>query len=113
MVDNLAPILVSLVAMISVGITFAIARRIFTGQLTPLDIKGLIERQDEQIAELKRQNEMLKNERENDRVQLRETLNEATKAIYGVTSWLTRYEDRGGFASPGPKAPPRKEPVSE
>lgn len=100
MADNLAPILVSITALIAVGIIFAIARRIFTGQLTPLDVRDLIQRNEEQIHELRRQNDMLRDARDKDQAQLQDTLREATKAIFSVTSWLVRYEDRGGFASP-------------
>jgi hypothetical protein len=113
MIDNLAAIMTTITALVAVGITFAIARRIFTGQLTPLDIKHLIEQQEEQIAELRRQNEMLKGERDHDRVQLREALTEATKAIFAITTWLTRYEDKGGFAVALKPARPERPPSAE
>ena len=99
--SDLGPILVGVAAIVSILVVAGVARQVFSGSLVPLPVRELIEGQQQTIALLKEQNATFQDERLNDKVQLRELIAEATKAIFAITTFLNRYESLGGFASPG------------
>lgn len=99
MTENLGSILIGLAAILSIGVVYAIARRIFLGALVPLEVKELLEAQNKHINLLGQQNEALNNERKQEKTQLLQMVKDATEANFAIHSFLDRYEALGGFAN--------------
>lgn len=116
--DNMAGILIGVAALFSVGVVFSVALRVFSGGLVPLAVRKLLDEQSAHIAELQRRNTILEEERSNDKPELVTLIKRSTEAIFSITTWLSRYESLGGFASsPGhrratdPKEAPGEDPA--
>lgn len=98
MSQNLGQILVGLAALFSIAVMFSVARKVFTGALVPVEVRGLQQAQEKHIAELQAQNAILLEERNTEKAQLRQLVKDATEANFAVREFLTRYEALGGFA---------------
>lgn len=102
MIDNLAPILIGVAAIVMTVIIWAIARRIFLGELVPVEVQKLLNAKEDEVKLLRDQNAVLKEERNNEKAQLRQMIKDSTEAIFSVKTFLDRYELTGGFAT-GPQ----------
>lgn len=102
MIDNLAPILIGVAAIVMSAIIWSIARRIFLGELVPLEVQKLLTAREEEVNLLRRQLDLLREERNNEKDQMRQMIKESTQAINSSTIFLNRYEQLGGFAT-GPQ----------
>lgn len=111
MMQNLGSILIGLAAILSIGVVYSIARRIFLGALAPVEITKLLSAQEERIRLLQEQNESLNSERVNEKAQLMQMLKDATEANFAIYTFLHRYEALDGFAS-GPIMKRREPPKS-
>ena len=97
MMAPLTGVLVAAAAVVTILVVFAVARRVFTGQLTPLDVAGLVKAQEQHIALLDEQNTALRKEREFDRKELVELIRNATESQFAMNLFLQRYESLGGM----------------